>query len=267
METHVYGDCNRKNSPQKANNGLRWQCFGDLLVNVWPLSGELSGVQISHVSSVLGITGKEKGRKTTGKPNPPPPPPHRPKQKVIGGHRLGGCSGRCLDPEMVGEGVGKSAGERRSTHMSTLSSTLNFPSTLLSTLLGPAVFWSFRPAIPQSEVLAKFVQETGEKCGEHLAKIFAHFGPSFSRENGRRKFHEKSSTFPQCTKLSSFTAATLGGADSHFLDFPVSLFCSRPSLCRNAPCSSFLQSGCCDAFFAICVDFCRDFVVDCRVFP
>ena len=41
----------------------------------------------------------------------------------------------------------------------------------------------------------KFVQETGEKCGENLAKNFADFRPSISRENARKKLHEKSSTF------------------------------------------------------------------------
>ena len=40
------------------------------------------------------------------------------------------------------------------------------------------------PAIPRSEVLAKFFEEIGEKCGEILAKFFADFRPSISRENG-----------------------------------------------------------------------------------
>ena len=53
----------------------------------------------------------------------------------------------------------------------------------------------FRPVFPQSEVLVKFVQETGEKCGENLAKNFADFRPSISRENVRKKCHEESSTF------------------------------------------------------------------------
>ena len=51
------------------------------------------------------------------------------------------------------------------------------------------------PVIAQSEVLANFLQETGEKCGEHLAKHFADFRPSISRKHGRKKFHGKSSTF------------------------------------------------------------------------
>ena len=67
------------------------------------------------------------------------------------------------------------------------------------------------PAIPQSEVLAKFLQEIGEKCGENLAKFFADFRPSISRENGRKKFHEKSSTFSTVHQIKFFfTAATLG---------------------------------------------------------
>ena len=61
------------------------------------------------------------------------------------------------------------------------------------------------PAILQSEVLAKCFEEIGEKCGKILAKFFADFRPSISRENGRKKIHEKSSTFfPRCTKLSFF---------------------------------------------------------------
>ena len=66
------------------------------------------------------------------------------------------------------------------------------------------------PAIPQSEVLAKFFEEIGEKCGEILAKFFADFRPSISRENGRKKFTKNPRHFPRCTKLSFFTAATLG---------------------------------------------------------
>ena len=48
-----------------------------------------------------------------------------------------------------------------------------------------------RPVIPQSEVLAKFVQETGEKCGETSAKTIADFRVSVSRKKARKKFHEK----------------------------------------------------------------------------
>ena len=69
------------------------------------------------------------------------------------------------------------------------------------------------PAIPQSEVLAKFFEELGEKCGEILAKFFADFHPSISRENGRKKFHEKSSTFSTVQQIKFFfTAATLGAS-------------------------------------------------------
>ena len=54
--------------------------------------------------------------------------------------------------------------------------------------------------IPESEVRAKFLTDTGEKRGEILAKDFADFRPSISRKSGRKKFHEKSSTFPRGTK-------------------------------------------------------------------
>ena len=60
------------------------------------------------------------------------------------------------------------------------------------------------PAIPQSEVLAKFFEEIVEKCGEILAKFFADFRPSISRENGRKKFHEKSSTFSTVHQIKFF---------------------------------------------------------------
>ena len=43
------------------------------------------------------------------------------------------------------------------------------------------------PAIPQSEVLAKCLQEIGENCSDILANCFTDFRPSISRENGRRK--------------------------------------------------------------------------------
>ena len=56
----------------------------------------------------------------------------------------------------------------------------------------------FVPVAPQSEIRVKFLvcqsEKTGEKCGEILAKFFADFRPSFSRETGRRKFHTNSST-------------------------------------------------------------------------
>ena len=54
------------------------------------------------------------------------------------------------------------------------------------------------PVIPQSEIRVKFLdcqsQEAGEECGEILAKYFADFRPSISRENGDTKFHANSST-------------------------------------------------------------------------
>ena len=70
---------------------------------------------------------------------------------------------------------------------------------------------SFVPAIPQSEVLAKFFEELGEKCGEILAKCFADFRPSISRENGRKKIHEKSSTFSTVQQIKFFHCCNSGG--------------------------------------------------------
>ena len=66
-------------------------------------------------------------------------------------------------------------------------------------------------AIPQSEVLAKFLQEIGEKCGEILAKFFADVRPSISRENGRKRFHEKSSTFSTVHEIKFFHCCNSGG--------------------------------------------------------
>ena len=68
------------------------------------------------------------------------------------------------------------------------------------------------PAIPQSEVLAKVFEEIGERCGEILAKFFADFRPSISRENGRKKFHEKSSTFATVHQIKFFHCCNSGGA-------------------------------------------------------
>ena len=67
------------------------------------------------------------------------------------------------------------------------------------------------PAIPQSEVLAKFFEEVGEKCGEILAKFFADFRPSISKENGRKKIHEKSSTFSTVHQIKFFHCCNSGG--------------------------------------------------------
>ena len=67
------------------------------------------------------------------------------------------------------------------------------------------------PAIPQSEVLVKFFEEIGEKCSEILAKFFADFRPSISRENGRKKFHEKSSTFSTVHQIKFFSLLQLWG--------------------------------------------------------
>ena len=70
---------------------------------------------------------------------------------------------------------------------------------------------SIVPAISQSEVLAKFFEEIGEKCGEILAKFFADFRPSISRETGRKEFHEKSSTFSTVHQIKFFHCCNSGG--------------------------------------------------------
>ena len=75
-----------------------------------------------------------------------------------------------------------------------------------------------RPVVPQSEVLAKFLQATGEKCGENLAKTFAKFRPSIYRENGRKKFHEKSSTFSTVHKIKFFHCCNSGRWGAQIFD-------------------------------------------------
>ena len=66
------------------------------------------------------------------------------------------------------------------------------------------------PATPQSKVLAKFFEEIGEKCGEILAKFFADFRPSISREMAAKNFTKNPRHFPQCTKLSFFHCCNSG---------------------------------------------------------
>ena len=88
----------------------------------------------------------------------------------------------------------------------TKTSTKKFSDTIAASIARYVV-----PAIPQSEVLAKFFEEIGEKCGEILAKFFADFRPSISRENGRKKFHEKSSTFATAHQIKFFHCCNSGG--------------------------------------------------------
>ena len=68
---------------------------------------------------------------------------------------------------------------------------------------------------PPEQSSCEILQEIGEKCGEHLARFFADFRPSISREDGCNKIHEKSSTFS-----SFFTAATLGAREPNKLCGP-----------------------------------------------
>ena len=66
---------------------------------------------------------------------------------------------------------------------------------------------NFVPAIPQSEVLANFFQEIGEKCGEILAKF-----SSFNFQGKwPQKIHEKSSTFSTVRQIKFFHCCSSGG--------------------------------------------------------
>ena len=47
------------------------------------------------------------------------------------------------------------------------------------------------PVISESEVLAKCLQEFGEKCGEVLAKCFAEFHPSISQGKWPQEISQK----------------------------------------------------------------------------
>ena len=67
-----------------------------------------------------------------------------------------------------------------------------------------------RPVFPQSEVLVKFVPETGEKSSENWAKNFADFRPSVSRESVRKKFHAKSLTFSTLHQIKFFHCCNSG---------------------------------------------------------
>ena len=64
--------------------------------------------------------------------------------------------------------------------------------------------------IPESEIQARFFADTGEKRSEILAKNVADFRPLTSRKSGRKKFHEKSSTFSTKDKTKFFHREILG---------------------------------------------------------
>ena len=66
------------------------------------------------------------------------------------------------------------------------------------------------PESPESEVLAKFFADMGEKRGENLAKHFADFRPSIYRKIGRKKFHEKSPAKSTSHDIKFFHRETLG---------------------------------------------------------
>ena len=95
----------------------------------------------------------------------------------------------------------------------------------------------------ESEILAKCFADVGEKRGEHLAKLFADFRPSISRQSGRKKFHEKSSTkFPSReTTLKFFHCETLGAwGPKNSQNWICHSFATHGSLgagwCCKAPC-------------------------------
>ena len=67
------------------------------------------------------------------------------------------------------------------------------------------------PKSPESEILAKFFADMGEKCGEKMAKFFADFRPSIFRKSGRRKFHKKLATNSGGREIKFFHRETLGG--------------------------------------------------------
>ena len=68
----------------------------------------------------------------------------------------------------------------------------------------------FMPQSPESEILAIFFADNGEKCGEKMAKCFADFRPSISRKSGRKKFHEKMATNSAGRGIKFFHRETLG---------------------------------------------------------
>ena len=63
---------------------------------------------------------------------------------------------------------------------------------------------------PESEIMAKFFADMGEKCGERMATFFADFRPSSSRKSGRKKLHEKLATNSPGCEIKLFRRETLG---------------------------------------------------------
>ena len=62
------------------------------------------------------------------------------------------------------------------------------------------------PKSPESEILAKFFADMGEKCGKKRANFFTDFRPSISRKSGRKKFHEKLATNLTSREIKSLRA-------------------------------------------------------------
>ena len=101
-------------------------------------------------------------------------------------------------------------------------------------------YLSLVPAIPQSEVLAIFLEEIGEKCGEILAKMFCrflscNFQAEWPQKNSRRIldiFHSAPNKV-----FFFFTAATLGAGGPNFPwmfqgEHATSLFLFVVTLCQ-----------------------------------
>ena len=64
--------------------------------------------------------------------------------------------------------------------------------------------------IPESEIQAKLFADTGEKRSEISANKIADFRPLISRKSGRKRFHEKSSTFSTMDEAKFFHREILG---------------------------------------------------------
>ena len=66
------------------------------------------------------------------------------------------------------------------------------------------------PKNPESEILAKFFDDMGDKCGEKMAKFFADVRPSISKKSGRKKLHQKLATNSAGREIKFFHRETLG---------------------------------------------------------
>ena len=106
-----------------------------------------------------------------------------------------GCQGKCRKKVLRALRLCRSRSKARS------------PKDFFGAFLGTPFLM---PKSPEREILAKFFADTGEKCGEKMAKFFADFRPSISRKSGRKKFHEKLATNSAGRKIKFFHRETLG---------------------------------------------------------